>query len=118
MIAAGLALMAGTAVAAADPVAFDIQCVIAAQTAIQSPDLKPELKMMLMSAVTYFSGRLDAELSAADLEARLLVESKRLEGQQIAPMLQQCGDYMEARGKVWTDIGERMKAREKASHSS
>ena len=118
MIATGLAFLAATAVAAPDPVAFDIQGVIAAQSAIQSPDLKPELKRMLMSAVTYFSGRLDAEVSAVDLEAKLLAESKRLEGQHIGPMLQQCGAYMEGRGKVWTDIGERLKAREEASHSS
>ena len=118
MPALALPLLAAAAAAGADPVAFDVQCVIATQSAMEDPSLKPELKAMLMSAVTYFSGRVDAETSAADLESRLLATAKALQGQPVGPLLKQCGDFMTERGKVWTDMGGRIEAREKASHTS
>ena len=68
MSALALPFLAVAAAAGADPVTFDVQCVIVTQTAMEDQTVKPELKAMLMSAVTYFSGRVDAETSAADLE--------------------------------------------------
>ena len=60
MLALALPLLAAAAPAAQDPVAFDIQCVIATETAMEGA--KPEMKGMLMSAMTYFTGRVDAEI--------------------------------------------------------
>ncbi|MFL6736702.1 MAG: hypothetical protein ACJ8F4_06540 [Sphingomonas sp.] len=113
-----LPFLAAAAVTGADPVMFDVQCVIVTQTAMQDQSIKPELKAMLMSAVTYFSGRVDAETSTADLETRLVAGAKAIEGQPVGPLLKECGDFMSARGKAWTDMGGRIEAREKASHNS
>ena len=118
MIASALALMAAAPAAAPDAVTFDIQCVIATESAMASPAVKPEAKVMLMSALTFFSGRVDAEISATELENRLIEQAKTLQGQQIAPLLKSCGEFMQARGKVWAGIGERLQEREKNVHSS
>ncbi len=118
MPALALPFLAAAAAAGADPVTFDVQCVIVTQTAMENQSIKPELKAMLMSAVTYFSGRVDAETSAADLENRLVATAKALEGKPVGPLLKECGDFMTARGKAWTDIGGRIEAREKSSHNS
>ena len=118
MIATALALMAAAPAAGPDPVTFDIQCVIATESAMANPAVKPETKLMLMSALTFFSGRVDAEISPAELENRLVDQAKSLEGQQIAPLLKSCGEFMQSRGKVWTDIGERLQKREQNAHSS
>ena len=118
MPALALPVLAAAAVAGADPVTFDVQCVIVTQAAMEDQSVKPEPKTMLMSAVTYFSGRVDAETSAADLENRLLATATALEGRPVGPLLKECGDFMSARGKAWSDMGGRIEAREKGSHNS
>ena len=116
MLALALPLLAAAAPAAQDPVAFDIQCVIATETAMEGA--KPEMKGMLMSAMTYFTGRVDAEIPSGELENRLVAQGKALQGHQIGPLLQQCGEFMTTRGKAWDDIGTRLQAREKAAPHS
>jgi hypothetical protein len=116
MLILGLSLLAAASAADQDRVSFDIQCVIATQTAMANA--KPEMKLMLMSAMTYFTGRVDAEIAAGELENRLVAQSKTLEGTQVGPLLQQCGAFMKARGKVWTDMGERLQSREDSTHRS
>jgi hypothetical protein len=109
-----LPMLAAAAAAGTDPAAFDIQCVIATESAMQNDSLKPEVKTMLMSAMTYFSGRVDAEVASGQLEGKLTAQVKAMEGKEIGPLLKQCGDYMTARGKIWTDIGNHMEASAKA----
>ena len=116
MLIIGLSLLTAAAAADQDRAAFDIQCVIAVQSAMINA--KPEMKLMLMSAMTYFTGRVDAEISEGELENRLVAQSKALQGTQVGPLLQQCGAFMKARGKVWTDIGERLQSQEESTHRS
>jgi hypothetical protein len=116
MLALTLSILAAAAPAAQDPAAFDIQCVIVTETAMESA--KPEVKGMLMNAMTYFTGRVDAEISSGELENRLVAQAKSLEGKQVGPLLQQCGEFMKTRGKVWNDIGSRLQSSEKATPHS
>lgn len=116
MLVIGLSLLAAAAAADQDRAAFDIQCVIATQAAMINA--KPEMKLMLMSAMTYFTGRVDAEIPEAELENRLIAQSKTLEGTQVGPLLQQCGAFMKTRGEAWTDIGRRLQSREDSTHRS
>ena len=65
-------------------------------------------------AMMFYFGRVDSALSGDALEDRLETEAKRLEGKPLGPLLQQCGHFMEARGKTLEAIGAKLEAREKA----
>jgi len=114
-------LLAAAAAAAAAPVAaptaqFDAQCVLASQAAIAGADA--DKKAVLLSVVTYFSGRLDAELPDSNLLAVLEQAGKSLENQPLGPVMQRCGDFMKQRGATWMSIGEQIQARHESGKTS
>ena len=117
MFAAALPLLAAAAAVGGGQASFDLKCVVASSTAMENSAVKPELKVLMMSAVTYYTGRVDAEIPAAELEERLVETGKSIEGQQVASLLKDCGEFMTRQGKIWTDVGERLKAREAEHHT-
>lgn len=108
----GQSVVAGTAGPAKDQLGFDIQCMVASQAASDRVD--GGMKVALEMAVMYFFGRVDAVLAGSELEERLQLESKSLEGAPLGPLLKQCGQFMKERGKTLEDIGAKLEAREKA----
>lgn len=107
-----LIAVAGATVAVPGSIDFDVQCAIAAQQASEQVD--ESVKADLTAAVTFYMGRADVRVPAAELEDRLTIAAQALEGAPLGPLLQQCGSFMLARGKAWEDIGQRMLAREEA----
>ena len=96
-----------------DQLGFDIRCMVASQAASDKTD--GAMKANLQLASMFYFGRVDSVLSGTALEQRLGTESKALENKPLAPVLQQCGEFMEARGKTLQAIGAKLEAREKAS---
>jgi hypothetical protein len=56
---------------------------------MEDQSTEPELKAVLMSDVTYFSGRVDSEASTADLEDQLVDTAKALEDQPVGLLLKE-----------------------------
>ncbi|CAA9494907.1 MAG: hypothetical protein AVDCRST_MAG09-345 [uncultured Sphingomonas sp.] len=113
MMLPGLAmLLAPTAATAATPdrSAFDLQCALALQEA--HGKVTEAEKGEIQAAMTFFFGRVDAQVPSSELETRVVAASAALQGKALGPMLEQCGGYMIERGKAWKDLGERMLAKE------
>jgi hypothetical protein len=85
---------------------------IASQTA--SDRVEGAAKAAVEMATMFYFGRVDSVLYGTALEDRLEAESKRLEGKPLGPVLVQCGQFMQARGKTLEAIGAKLEAREKA----
>lgn len=116
MILAALSLAAVTPPAqAADPIGFDIRCMIATEHMREHSDaahLAPA-----QSAAAFFFGRVDARLQGAELEERIMRESPNVVGQDLTPILHECGLFMQARGQAMMAVGNRISAREQAQQS-
>lgn len=112
LAAAQLAPATAPMAPSADTLGFDIRCMVVTQVAADQAE--GELKSMVQLATMYYFGRVDAQLSAAELERRLDAEAKALEGQPLGPVLERCGAFMETRGEALQEIGARLENREQA----
>ena len=112
MGAIALLLMAAQPAAAQDQLGFDIRCMVASQLASEQVD--DEAKSALSLATMFYFGRVDSVISGAALEQRFAAESRNFEGRPLGPMLEQCGRFMEVRGKALEAIGAKLEAAEKA----
>jgi hypothetical protein len=97
---------------ARDQLGFDIQCMLASQSASEKVD--GAMRAAAQLATMFYFGRVDSVLSGAALEQRVEAEAKGLEGRPLGPLLQQCGDFMQVRGKALEDLGAKLDAREQA----
>ena len=104
--------MAAAVAAAGDQAGFDMRCMVATQMAHQQ--VEGELKAATMLSVMFFFGRVDASMPPAELERALDAETAALKGQPLGALLQQCGRFMEGRGKALEAIGARLEAKERA----
>jgi hypothetical protein len=89
---------------------------IAAQAATEKAEGPGKLAVQL--AAMFYFGRVDSTLSGAALEQRMAIEGEKLEGQPLGPILMQCGQYMQDRGKALQAIGVKLESREKAKKTS
>lgn len=112
------AALAATLVAAspADRREKDLQCLVAVQEAASQAD--ETTKAALENATMYYFGRVDAAIPQNELEDRLLATAKAIEGKPLGPILQECGNYMAERGKLWIDLGTRLQARGEARETN
>lgn len=83
-------------------------------TQLASQQLEGSEALAAQMASMYFFGRVDAVLSEKELEERMAAAGRMIEGKPLGPYLQECGDYMQVRGKVMETIGGRLEAKEKA----
>ncbi len=90
-----------------------ISLFMAATVVAPAEQLQGELKAATMLSVMFFFGRVDAAFSPADLEKKLEQQAAAMKGQPLGPLLQQCGQFMEGRGKVLEAIGARLEAKER-----
>lgn len=103
-------------VPALDPVTFDIRCFIAAsQLQLRAADAN--VRANATAAGIFFLGRVDARLPAAEIEERVFREGMALQGADLRPLLQSCGAFMQERGRVMSEIGTRITAREQAQQT-
>jgi hypothetical protein len=102
---------AATAAPASSQVDFGIRCMVAAQMAVGQLD--GAMKASLQLAALYYFGRVDAA-AGAELDQRVERVARAMEGQPLGPLLQECGTFMESRGRIMQDVGDRLLAREQA----
>jgi hypothetical protein len=114
-----IALLLGSlaqAVPALDPEAFDLRCFIASsQLQLRATDA--EMRANATAAGIFFLGRVDAKIPAAELEERLFRTGVALQGADLRPLWRSCGAFMQERGRVMSEIGARITARERARQS-
>jgi hypothetical protein len=104
-----LSLVGCTAASAqppADSVRFDLRCLLA--TTVVGSQASGEGRAAAMVVSTYFLGRLDGSLPAAQLEARLNQEAQELQASQIGEIARACAAVTHRRGQEVRDIGRRM----------
>lgn len=96
--------------AVSDQLGFDVQCMIASQTA--SEQAEGAAKAGLTLATMFYFGRVDSALSGDALMLRMEQEAKSLQGKPLAGLMQQCGQFMTARGKALQDVATQLEQRE------
>jgi hypothetical protein len=96
--------------AVSDQLGFDVQCMIASQTA--SEQAEGAAKAGLTLATMFYFGRVDSILSGDALMLRMEQEAKALQGKPLAGLMQQCGQFMTTRGKALQDVGTKLEQRE------
>lgn len=106
-----LILAAAQLTAAPGSSTFDVNCMVVSQIAHDDLDLSEAEKSNLLLSVMFFFGRADSALSPADIERELIVAERELTGQQMGPILQQCGAFMAERGETLTAVGRRLEKR-------
>lgn len=93
-----------------DPLAFDLHCMIATASLRDSPD--PTIRANGTAAALFFFGRVDARLSEAELERRIVAETPPVQHEDRVQLMHACGQFMSERGQVLVGIGQRISARE------
>src|SRR5262245_25164478 len=107
MSAIALLIMAAQPATQADQFAFDVRCMVATQMLATQ---KGEIAMAAQMAAMFYFGRVDAFLTTPGFEGRMKAEVKKLEGQPMGPILKECGEFMQARGKAMQAVGVNLKA--------
>jgi hypothetical protein len=110
MVLAALLLSALQPGTQPDPLTFDLHCMIAASSMRESQD--PSARANGTAAALFFFGRVDARLSEAELERRLVAESAAILAEDRGQLMRACGAFMSARGQALIGIGQRISARE------
>jgi hypothetical protein len=100
----------------ADPVAFDLRCLIIASQLRSSGD--SQTSALGMAAGLFFFGRVDARLAEAEIEARMDEEARALANVDRQTAIRACGTFMSERGRALTAIGQRLEARERGRPGS
>lgn len=106
------AFLLAAAVAQPGSTTFDVRCMLAAQVAVEQVEADQQANLQL--AVMFYFGRADSALSEQALEETVGQESVALEGQDLGPILTECGGFMEQRGDAMMEIGARLETRESA----
>lgn len=96
--------------AASDQLGFDVRCMLASQTASEQAD--GAAKAGLTLATMFYFGRVDSVLSGDALMLRMDQEGKAIRGEPLAGLIQQCGQFMTARGKALQDVATQLEQRE------
>lgn len=107
-----LLLAAAPAADADDQLRFDVQCMVATQQAAEQ--LEGALAMASQMASMFYFGRVDSHLPNSEVDERIAAAAKAIEGKQLGPLLEECGQFMQARGKAMEALGMKMDARDKA----
>jgi hypothetical protein len=94
---------------------FDVQCMIVTEQASQSDKLDAATKGQLGLAIMFYFGRVDSALAGNALKERIRANGKRLEGQNLAPVLKTCGEFMTERGSTMQAMGAALEAESKAA---
>jgi hypothetical protein len=115
MMLAALLLAAAPADRAADPVGFDVRCLITAARLMQSQDAA--MRANALGAAMYFYGRVDSELAESEIESRMLREAQALRTEDPGAVMRACGQYIVVRGQFLQDVGRRVDAREQAQRT-
>ncbi|WP_338502282.1 hypothetical protein V6R86_03885 [Sphingomonas kaistensis] len=63
-------------------------------------------------AAMFFMGRVDGAIAQGQLAAAAERAGEAIKGKPLGPMLIQCGDFMQQRGKIFEKIGAEVEARE------
>lgn len=107
-----LAAIAGslTASAATAQVADqDMKCLLAAN-AFSSQEKDPQKKQLAMAAGMFFSGRVDARLSPAQIKAQILTLNKTLKPADLGPLMDGCARQFIAKQQALQTIGKSIAA--------
>jgi hypothetical protein len=94
----------------ADPLEFDLRCLVAAGNLRNSPD--PNVRAASTGVASFFFGRVDVRLSEVELQRRLAAESTGMAGVDLNQLTRDCGAFMSARGEALIRIGQRISATE------
>lgn len=108
-----MAMQAAPTAATPSSQAFDVQCmVVSQQAASQIKD--STLALATQMATIFYMGRIDSQLTEAELLREAEAASVALAGQPLGPLLTACGDYMKQRGQRLERIGSDIVAREQS----
>ena len=112
------AAIAGAAPAAAMPspgsVDFDVQCMMTTQQVTGRGNADEKTKSQLALAMMFYFGRIDSAVKGDALKVHIRAAAKRLQGQQLAPVLKQCGQFMTQRGTAMEALGHSLEAEGKS----
>ena len=115
MMLAALLLVATPADRAADPVGFDVRCLITAARLMQSQDAT--MRTVSLGAAMFFYGRVDTELAEGEIEHRMLREAQAMRAEDAGATMRACGEFMQVRGQFLQDVGRRVDASEQAQRT-
>ena len=90
--------------------AFDVQCMLVTQQAATEIEDK-QIALANQIAAMFFMGRVDGAVGESQLVAVAEQAGEALKGRPLGPMLVQCGDFMQQRGKVIEKVGAEVQAR-------
>jgi hypothetical protein len=94
---------------AEDPAGFDLRCLVTIAQAAES--MPKDQADGLGLAMMFYAGRVDVTVAAEKLDARWTSAAKQVEGRPLAPIMQECGTFMESRGTAMVDLSKRLDAK-------
>ena len=104
-LAAGLAASAASAQVADQ----DMKCLLAAN-AFSSQEKDPQQKQLAMASGMFFSGRVDARLSPAQIKAQIMALNKTLKPADLGPIMDACARQFIAKQQALQAIGKAIAA--------
>jgi len=94
-----------------DSATFDLRCMLVIGSMLdQVPE---EQRPHFAAGSLFFFGRVDVRLSEAEIEGRVPREIEAIDAGDRAALLQACGEFMSARGRVLTTMGQRTEQRQR-----
>jgi len=100
-LAAAAAVAASPSPGSAD---FDIRCMLVANQVIEKVDAPTKAKVGPLAM--YYFGRVDSRLSGNELQQRVGTIARSMLGQQLKPLLTQCGEFMSQRAGAMQRTGQ------------